>query len=329
MLGNIAFANPYFLLLLLGLIPLWGWRKQQKHTYEVALTLPSLKTIRGFGNLRTRLRPWLFVLQLAALGLLIVALARPQSRFAEQKVNAEGIDIIISTDISGSMFARDFQPDRLGAAKDVAREFVQNRPYDRIGLVAFAAESFTQCPATTDHRVVLESLDGLKSGIVEDGTAIGMGLATAVTRLQDSNAKSKIIILLTDGVNNAGFIDPLTAAETARQYNIKVYAIGVGTTGKAPFPVQSLFGVSYQYMDVKIDEDLLQKIATATGGKYFRATDNESLRKIYAEIDKMEKTKIETTTISRYSELFYPFVWAALLCLLLDIGLRQTVFRGI
>ncbi len=329
MLGSITFANPYFLLLLLSLPLLFGRRIRQQRAYEMPLRLPTLQAVKGFSNWRTQLRPWLFLLQLAALGLLVIAFARPQSQFAEQKIDAEGIDIIISMDISGSMLARDFQPDRLEAAKDVAREFIQSRPYDRIGLVAFAAESFTQCPATTDHRVLLETLDGLKSGIVQDGTAIGMGLATAVTRLQDSDAKSKIIILLTDGVNNAGFIDPLTAAETARQYNIKTYTIGVGTVGNAPYPVQGFFGVTYQYIEVKIDEELLKKIAATTNGQYFRATDNESLRKIYAEIDKMEKTKIETTTISRHVERFYPFAGAALLCLILEIGLRQTIFRGI
>lgn len=332
MFSQLSFAQPYFLLLLL-LLPLVAWhRYRQQGTHEPTLTLSNtvFMQLPGYKTTwRARLRPYMYILKLAAAALLIIALARPQNRYAEEKINADGIDIIISMDVSGSMLARDFEPDRLGAAKEVAREFVKNRPYDRIGLVVFAGESFTQCPATTDHKVVETLLDGIRSGMLADGTAIGMGLATAVTRLQDSPAKSKVVILLTDGVNNAGFFDPLTAAETARQYGIKTYTIGIGTEGYAPYPVQGVFGMSYQQMEVKIDEELLQKIADATGGKYYRATNNESLRQIYAEIDRLEKSKIEVTTVSRYAERFYPFAGFALVLLLLHLLLRQTVFRGL
>lgn len=329
---DISFAHPYFLLLLL-LIPFIAWhRYRQQSVHNPSFTLSNtdfsrLHTYRP--TWRMRLRPYLHWLHLGALACLIIALARPQNRYAEEKINADGIDIIISMDVSGSMLARDFEPDRIGAAKEVAREFVQNRPYDRIGLVVFAGESFTQCPATTDHKVVETLLKNIKSGVLADGTAIGMGLATAVTRLQDSPSKSKVIILLTDGVNNAGFFDPLTAAETAREYGIKTYTIGVGTKGYAPYPVQGVFGTSYQQMEVKIDEELLQKIADLTGGKYYRATDNQSLRNIYAEIDQLEKSKIEVTTVSRYAERFYPFAIAAALLLLLSLVLKQSIFRGL
>ena len=332
MLSQLTFAQPYFLCLLLCL-PLLAWHRHRQHRrYAPTLTLSD----SGFAQQpnyqptwRARLFPYLWVWKLAAAALLIVALARPQNRYAEEKITADGIDIIISMDVSGSMLARDFEPDRLGAAKAVAREFVQNRHYDRIGLVVFAGESFTQCPTTTDHKVLETLLDHIRSGMIADGTAIGMGLATAVTRLQDSPAKSKVIILLTDGVNNAGFFDPLTAAETARQYGIKVYTIGIGTEGLAPYPLQGVFGITYQPMEVQIDEKLLREIADATGGNYYRATDNERLRQIYAEIDRLEKSKIEVTTVSRYAERFYAFAFAAICCLLLHLFLRVVVFRAI
>lgn len=330
MLDKLIFANPYFLLLLalVPLMALYHWRKKETYLPLVNMSDTSAWQ-KGANTWRAKIRPYLFILKLLALAALILALARPQNQYDEQKISAEGIDIVIAMDISGSMLARDFEPDRLGAAKRVAAEFVENRPHDRIGLVVFAGESFTQCPATTDHKVLESLLEEVKPGITEDGTAIGMGLATATTRLQDSKAKSKVIILLTDGVNNAGFFDPLTAAETAVQYGIKVYTIGVGTTGQAPYPVQGLFGMAYQYMEVKIDEELLQKIAEMTGGKYFRATDNNSLRRIYGDIDKLEKTEIDVTTISRYSEKFYPFVFFALICLVLETFSRRTLFKGI
>ncbi len=332
-LFRMTFAQPYFLLLLI-IVPLIAWHRQrQKKQYEPSFTLSNtdfLKLPAYRTTWRAKLRPYLYWLNLAALLLLIIALARPQSQYAEKKVDAEGIDIVLSLDISGSMLARDFEPDRLGASTAMAAEFIKNRPYDRIGLVVFAGESFTQCPATTDHKVLLTLLDNIKQNApIADGTAIGMGLATAVTRLQDSQAKSKVIILLTDGVNNAGFIDPLTAAETARQYHIKTYTIGVGTKGYAPYPVQGMFGTTYQQMEVQIDEALLQQIADATGGKYYRATNNESLKNVYAEINQLEKSKIEVTTISRYTELFYPFAIAAATLLFMGLLLKQTLFRGL
>lgn len=327
-----TFAHPYFLLLLL-FIPLMIWYRQRRQDKFEATLYLSNADFSQLPNYRvswkTKIRPFLYLLPIAALALLIVALARPQNRFAEEKINAEGIDIILSLDISGSMLARDFEPDRLEAAKEVALEFIKNRPYDRIGLVLFAGESFTQCPATTDHKVLESLLQKVNSGIIADGTAIGMGLATAVTRLQDSDAKSKVIILLTDGVNNSGFIDPLTAAETAQRFGIKAYTVGVGTEGFAPFPVQGAFGIVYQQVEVKIDEKLLQQIAQLTDGKYFRATDKQSLRKVYAEIDQLEKSKIEVSSVSRYAECFYPWAQGAVLLLLLSLILHNSLFRGL
>ncbi|QQS30348.1 MAG: VWA domain-containing protein [Sphingobacteriales bacterium] len=326
---NLTFANPGFflLLLLLPLLIIWQWRKYQQQYPE--LKMSSLSAFHNVGSLKSKLRPYLSGFKIAVFVLLVIALARPQNKFAEEKINAEGIDIVLSIDISGSMLARDFEPDRLGAAKQVALEFIKSRKYDRIGLVVFAGESFTQCPATTDHQVLNTLLQQIESGMIEDGTAIGMGLATAVSRLKESKAKSKIIILLTDGVNNSGFIDPLTAAETALQTGVKVYTIGVGTRGYAPYPVQSFFGIQYQKMPVEIDETLLQKISEMTGGRYYRATENSSLRQIYDEINKLEKTKIEVSKISRFSEHFHVFALLAALFLALEILLKNTLFRGI
>ena len=274
-------------------------------------------------------RKYIDVLSLLALASLIVALARPQHRLQEEKINAEAIDIVIAADVSGSMLARDFQPDRLGAAKNVAKEFIANRESDRIGLVVFSGESFTQCPITTDHDVLVNQLRSIKSGMIADGTAIGNGLATAINRLKESEAKSKVIILMTDGVNNAGFIEPLTAAETAKEFGIKVYTIGVGTMGTAPMPVQSVFGIQLRQSKVEIDEPLLRRIAKETNGKYFRATDNQSLMNIYNEIDELEKTEIEVTTINRYSEEFHRFAWAGLILLLLNFLLRNTILKSL
>lgn len=261
--------------------------------------------------------------------LLTVAMARPQNALKEQKVKTEGVDIVIATDVSGSMLARDFTPDRLEASKATAIEFISARENDRLGLVVFAGESFTQCPITSDHNVLKKLVAEIKSGLIEDGTAIGMGLATAVNRLRDSDAKSKIIVLLTDGVNNQGFIDPLTAAETAKEFDIKVYTIGVGKTGTAPYPQRDIFGRTVlQNVEVQLDEELLKAIAKNTGGRYFRATNNRSLQNIYKEIDKLEKTEIEVTTIKRYKEQFHRFALIAGLLLLLDFLLRHLFFRG-
>ena len=327
---GVTFANPEFFLLLL-LIPvmvIWQWKRLRGQLVE--LRLPSL---RGFHAVprtwRQRLWPLLFALRVLALVLLIGALARPQSTSRGENVSTEGIDIVLTTDISGSMLAEDFRPNRVEAAKRVAIDFIDGRPTDRIGLVIFAGESFTQCPLTLDHTVVKNLLGQVRTGMVEDGTAIGMGLATAVTRLKDSKAKSRVIILLTDGVNNRGSIDPLTAAGIAQSFGVRVYTIGVGTIGMAPYPVQTPFGVQYQNVAVEIDEVLLQKIADQTGGKYFRATDDRKLKAIYEEIDLLEKTKIEVTQFRRHKEEFYTAAMIGGLFLLLEFALSQTLFRKI
>ena len=260
-----------------------------------------------------------------------MAMARPQEVFKEEDITADGIDILMVMDLSSSMLAQDFKPDRLEVSKRVAAEFIDKRQYDRIGLAVFAGEAFTQCPLTTDHRVLKEFLANLQCGMLDDGTAIGMGLATAVNRLKDSDAKSKVVILLTDGDNNAGYIKPITAAEIAREYNVKVYTVGVGSRGKALAPVsrrsdgQYIFGLA----TVQIDEALLEQIAEMTGGKYFRATTTKALEKIYRDIDKMEKTKIETTTIKRESERFHSFALWGILFLGFEMLLRYTFLRSI
>jgi Ca-activated chloride channel family protein len=260
---------------------------------------------------------------------LVVALARPQSSNISESVDSDGIDIVLSIDVSGSMMAEDLKPNRIEAAKKVAIDFVDKRANDRIGLVIFSGESFTQCPITIDHNIVKEQIDAMKSGMLQDGTAIGMGLATAVDRLRNSKAKSKIIILLTDGVNNTGLIDPSTALEIAKAYKLRVYCIGVGTRGEAPYPVQTPMGIQKQMVPVEIDEALLKNISTQTGGKYFRATSNNSLSSIYKEIDQLEKSKVEVSSFKHFTDLFLPFALIALLCLALEMLLRYTVFRSI
>jgi Ca-activated chloride channel family protein len=330
MFENITFANPKLLLGLL-IIPaaiLWYIFRHKKQEAPVRYSDTS-----GFDNLprswKVYARHLLFVLQMAALGLLIVAIARPQSSSTSQTSNIEGIDIILAQDISGSMLARDLKPDRLEASKKVAADFVEGRPTDRMGLVVFAGESFTQVPLTTDHGIMLNMLKELKTGMIEDGTAIGDGLATAINRLKDSEAISKVIILLTDGLNNAGSVDPYTAAELAKLYGIRVYTVGVGSYGTAPFPVNTIFGTQYQQMRVEIDEKLLTTIANSSGGKYFRATSNQKLDEIYDEIDRLERSKIEVTEFRHLHEEFYPLVAWALALLLLEFILRKTVFRTI
>lgn len=330
MFENITFANPKLLwgLLIIPVIVVWYIFRHKKQEAFVRFS-----DTNGFGDLprswRVYARHLLIVLQLAALGLMIVALARPQSSSKSEKSNIEGIDIILAQDISGSMLARDFKPDRLEASKKVAAEFVEGRPTDRMGLVVFAGESFTQVPLTTDHGVMLNMLKELKSGMIDDGTAIGDGLATAINRLKDSEAVSKVIILLTDGMNNAGSVDPYTAAEMARLFGIRVYTIGVGSYGTAPYPVQTIFGTQYQQVKVEIDEKLLQTIANSSGGKYYRATSNQKLTEIYDEIDKLERSKIEVTEFRHVHEEFYPLVALAIALLLLEFILRKTVFRTI
>jgi Ca-activated chloride channel family protein len=324
---NIHFVQPFWLIFLL-VIPLLDWISRRRWKYfDPALLLPSVESIGTFRTWKTRLNKILPYLRLLALALLVMALARPQRTLKEEEVKAEGIDIMLAMDLSSSMLARDFRPDRLEASKVVASDFVEKRPYDRFGIVAFSGEAFTQCPLTTDHRVVKEFLASLQCGFLEDGTAIGMGLATAVNRIKDSPAKSKVVILLTDGVNNAGYIQPLTAAEIAQEFNVKVYTIGVGSTGEALTPVRKrndgkfIFGLA----KVEIDEQLLRQISQMTSGKYFRATSEAALSDIYAEIDRLEKTEIDVTAFKRYSDEFHYFIAAALLILLIEF-LFRTIF---
>lgn len=327
--SRIEFANPEFfwLLVVIPLMILWYFRREKK--LQGSLSMSSMQGFAASGKSRIAvLRHYNIVLRCLSLAALIIALARPQSSLSWQNSTTEGIDIMIATDISGSMLAKDFNPDRLEAGKNIAIDFIKDRPDDRIGLVVFSGESFTQCPLTIDHDVLVNLFKGIKNGMIEDGTAIGMGLATAVNRLKDSEAKSKVIILLTDGSNNSGSIPPVTAAEIARQFNIRVYTVGVGTNGYAPYPVQTPFGTQYQRMKVQIDEATLTKIASITGGKYFRATNNEKLKEIYQRIDNMEKAKIAVTRYHKKTDHFLPFAVIALLLLLLEFLLKNTLFKG-
>ena len=268
-----------------------------------------------------------FVLRTAALCLIIVAIARPRSSTTVEKVDTEGIDIIFAMDVSTSMLARDFTPDRLSAAKDIAIEFIAQRPSDRMGIVVFAGESYTQCPLTTDRATLINLMKDVQTDLIEDGTAIGNGLATAVARMKDSDAKSRVVILLTDGVNNMGEIDPNMATEIAKTYGIRVYTIGVGANGTAPYPVQTPWGIELRNMPVEIDEDLLKNIADGTGGRYFRATDNTKLSEIYAEIGQMEKTRTSVDSFPVYKDLFKNYALAALVCLLLELLLSAALRR--
>jgi len=271
----------------------------------------------------------LYVIRLLAIAILIFALARPQTNLSRQDVTVEGIDLVIALDVSGSMLAMDFKPDRLEASKAIAVEFIDGRPDDRIGLVIFSGETFTQCPITTDHAVLKNLFMDIKSGMIDDGTALGDGLATAVNRLRGSKAISKVIILLTDGINNMGSLDPRSAAEIAKLYGIRIYTIGVGTIGMAPYPVQTPFGMQTQMEEVKIDEPLLKEIAQATDGKYFRATNNEKLRAVYKEIDKMEKSKIDVTEFRKKKEEFLPLVLVAFVLLGIEFLLRYLYLKNI
>lgn len=329
MWNELTFAHPRFLLLLL-LIPVfvaWFYNKRKKGF--AAFRLPNSEGLHSVGpGWRVRIMPLIPVLRIVGLTALILALARPQKLLSEREVTTEGIDIVLSLDISGSMLARDFKPDRLEAAKNVARDFIEGRPTDRIGLVVFSGESFTQCPITTDHAVLLNLFKDVKSGLVEDGTAIGMGLATAISRLKDSEAKSRVAILMTDGVNNAGYIDPMTAVDLAKSEGVRVYTIGVGSRGTAPYPYKDVFGRTvYQDVEVQIDEELLQRIATETGGSYFRATNNDKLAAIYEEIDQLEKSKVNVSAYERKSEHFFVFALAAFIAFFLEVFLRNTLLR--
>ncbi|HPK06122.1 MAG TPA: VWA domain-containing protein [Bacteroidales bacterium] len=323
------FARPellYFLLIIPLMIAWYIYKYSRNHpSIQVSTTEPFIDKSRSW---RLWLVHLLFVLRVLAIALIIVALARPQSSLRREDITVEGIDIVITFDVSGSMLAEDFKPNRIEAAKDLAIQFIHNRPNDRIGLVVFAGESYTQCPLTTDHPVLTNLFREVRQGIIQDGTAIGDGLAIAVDRLRNSKAVSKVVILLTDGVNNMGAVDPLTAAEMARLYGIRVYSIGVGTIGRAPFPVQTPFGKQVQMVDVKIDEEMLKEISNMTDGKYFRATSNEKLEEVYNEIDLLEKTKIDVTEYKRRIDEFRPLALLALWLLLTELVLRYTLFRS-
>ena len=326
------FANPKILWLLVAvplLVAYYVWRSMQGGASILISTTDSLRTAPR--TVRYYLRHLPAVLRIVALVLLVVALARPQSVEHETKTNTEGIDIVLAVDISGSMLARDFQPDRLTAAKEVASQFVANRQGDRIGLVVFAGEAFTQTPLTTDQASLQTLLGRLRSGVVEDGTAIGNGLATALNRLRESDSKSKVVILLTDGVNNRGQIAPLTVADIAKEQNIKVYTIGVGRNGTAPYPVFDERGRELYTVDMKVelDEKMLREIADKTGGEYFRATDKTSLERIYAQIDKMEKSKVEKVDITHVHEEYLLFVLVAIALLLMEFLVKYIILKRI
>ncbi|HSZ24071.1 MAG TPA: VWA domain-containing protein [Cytophagaceae bacterium] len=327
---NYTYAHPFFFYLfaLLPLLIIWYWRYSATQFEKIKVSSTAgLQRYRP--TFRQRLRHLPFALRLAALAFIIIALARPQSSSKGKNIFSEGIDIVLAMDISGSMLAEDLKPNRIEAAKAVAIDFIKSRPDDRIGLVVFAGESFTQCPITSDHDVLINLFGSLKSGLLVDGTALGEGLATAVSRIKDGKTKSKVIILLTDGVNNRGAVAPITAAEIAKTFGIRVYTIGVGTMGFAPYPFQTPTGIVYQDVEVKIDEPTMQKIADLTGGEYFRATNNKKLQSIYQQIDKLEKTKVEVTEFSRHSEEFFPFAMLAALLLALEVALKYTVFKSL
>ena len=324
------FANPKYFLLLVLLVPMILWYVFKEKQSHADLQFSSLRAFRGIRHAgRVWLRHLLFACKVLAIVFLVTALARPQSSNSWQTYSSEGIDIVLGLDISTSMLARDFTPDRLEAAKEVATKFILERPQDRIGLVVFAGESFTQCPLTTDQAVLVNLLREVQSGMIEDGTAIGLGLANAVNRLKDSPAKSKVVILLTDGVNNRGSIAPVTAADLAKTYGIRVYTIGVGTYGEAPYPVQTPFGIQLQNVPVEIDEAVLKQIASVTGGQYFRATDNDKLQQIYNEIDQLEKSKVEVKHFSKREEQYFWFGLVGMLLLVTEALLRYTLLRKI
>ncbi len=328
MFNDITFAYPWVLyfLLIIPLLILWYILKGRKNYASV-----KYSSVKIFSEapvtIRERLKHVPFLLRMIAVGLLIVALARPQSFTSGENVSTEGIDIAMVLDISGSMLAEDLKPNRLDAAKNVIDDFVEGRTSDRIGLVVFAREAFTQCPLTIDYNVLRNLLLQIRSGMIEDGTAIGNAIANGVNRLKDSDAKSRIIILLTDGVNNSGEVDPISAAEIAKTFGIRIYTIGVGTRGQAPYPVQTPFGTRYQMVPVEIDEEVLKEISSISDGKYFRATNNRALKEIYEKIDKLEKTKIEITSYRNAKELYYSWLSGGVIFLLLELGLSRTIFR--
>ena len=328
MFNGITFLYPWILYFLL-IIPLMiAWYIFRGMKVQTSVKYSSLNIFKEIpSTIREKLRHIPFAVRLIAIGLLIVALARPQSFSSGENVTTEGIDIAMVLDISGSMLAEDLKPNRLEAAKNVIDDFIQGRTSDRIGLVVFSRDAFTQCPLTIDYNVLRNLLMEIKSGMIEDGTAIGNAIANGINRLKDSDAKSKIIILVTDGVNNSGEVDPISAAEMAKTFGIRVYTIGVGTRGEAPYPVQTPFGTRYQMVPVEIDEAVLQKISDITDGQYFRATNNSALREIYNKIDKLEKTKIEITSYKNASEKYHSWIWLGLILILIEMGLSKTILR--
>jgi Ca-activated chloride channel family protein len=329
---KVTFLNPEFFWLFLFLPVLIYWLVRKRKLQTATLKMSSLEGFKTSKSVLARLKPMLVVFRILALSSIIIAMARPRTVDVSSKTKTtKGIDIVMAIDVSGSMLAKDLKPNRMEALKSVAKTFVEGRPNDRIGLVVYASEAYTKTPVTSDKAVVLDALRSVKyDNILQDGTGIGMGLTTAVNRLKDSKAKSRIIILLTDGVNNAGFIEPETASDIAKEYGIKVYTIGIGTNGMAEFPYAIAPNGSFLFkmMQVEIDVNLLQSIAKKTGGKYFRATSNQKLEAIYNEINKLETTEIEELKFYDYDEKFRPFALFALLLLLLEVGLRNTIFRS-
>ncbi len=325
-----VFDNPWCLLLLLLLIPAIVWYILKHKTAQASMNVSSTEAFDKMPqSYKVYLRHVAFAMRMLAIAAIIVVLARPMSTDSWQKSSTEGVDVMVALDISGSMLSRDFSPNRLEAAKAVAAQFIAGREYDNIGLVVFAGEGFTMCPMTTDHTVLLNLMKDVDCGMLVDGTAVGDGLATAVNRIKDGPAKSKTIILLTDGTNNAGIVDPITAAEIARSYGIRIYTIGVGTKGMAPSPVMTPYGIRYQNMPVEIDEDKLRQIASIGDGQYFRATDENVLKSVFAEIDQMEKTKLSVQQFSRREEAYMPWAILAMLLLGVEILLRYTLLRNV
>jgi len=325
---NIQFQNiDYFYLLLIipVLVMLYIWVIRRQRPKIIHSTTQFLNSFPKSN--RIYLEHFPFVLLMLSIIGIVIALARPQTSSTRQEISTEGIDIVVAIDVSTSMLAEDVKPNRIEAAKETAKEFIKKRVNDRIGLVVFSGESYTQCPVTIDHSVLLNLIDKINAGMIIDGTAIGMGLATSISRLKDSKAKSKVIILLTDGINNTGIISPITATDIAKTFGVKVYTIGLGTKGMAPYPVKTPFGTQYQYVDVKIDDQLLTYIAQSTGGKYFRATNRKSLEKIYSDIDLMEKTKINVAYFTKKQDLFYPFITSSLILFSISILLKMTLLK--
>jgi len=330
MMKGIEFSNPefFYLLLLVPVMIFVHWKIRTRRRTDI--TFSSLDSLNDYVPTFRQRIGWLPLLfRMLAVTFIIIALARPRTSSSGTNVTSEGISIVLAMDVSSSMLAEDLRPNRIEASKRVAADFITGRPTDLIGLVIFSGESFTQCPITSDHSVLLNLMDDIKSGLLQDGTAIGEGLATAIARVKDSKSKSKVIILLTDGVNNSGSIAPLTAGEIAKTFGIRVYTIGVGKNGTAPYPFKTPFGIQYQNVEVQIDEEILQQISDATDGKYFRATDNNKLKDIYAEIDKMEKTKVEVTEFRRYTEKYLTFALMAAVFFSLELLVRFTVFKSL